>query len=80
MARVTVPDQLSHLTDGVREVEVAAATYRELVAALGARFAGLGEELEELAVAIDGDIFQDPFLEPLQADSEVYFLQKIEGG
>jgi hypothetical protein len=33
-----------------------------------------------LAVAIDGEIFQDPFLQTIRKDSEVYFLPKIEGG
>jgi molybdopterin converting factor small subunit len=31
-------------------------------------------------VAIDGDIYQDAFLEELKPDSEVAFLPKIGGG
>jgi len=34
----------------------------------------------EMAVAIDGQIYQDAFLEPLQVNSEVFFMQRIEGG
>ena len=33
-----------------------------------------------MACAIDGQIYQDAFLEPLQSDSEVFFMQRIEGG
>jgi sulfur carrier protein ThiS len=33
-----------------------------------------------LAVAIDGEIFQDWLLQEVETDSEVYFLPAIEGG
>ncbi len=80
MAQVTFPDSLLILSDNTREVEVAAANYRELVLALDKRFAGMGEALESMAVAIDGQIYQDAFLEPLQPNAEVFFMQRIEGG
>ena len=54
---------------------------RRLIAALEQRFPGIGPELErEMAVAIDGQIYQDPFLERIAPDSEVYFLPRIGGG
>ena len=34
----------------------------------------------KVAVAIDGDIIHDPFLDPVGPNSEVYFLHRIEGG
>ena len=50
-------------------------------AALEERFPGIGPELErEMAVAIDGEIYQDPFLETIAPESEVYFLPRIGGG
>jgi hypothetical protein len=33
-----------------------------------------------MAVAIDGQIYQDPFLEPISPNSEVFFLPRIGGG
>ena len=54
--------------------------YRELTQALDRRFPGIGEPLEESAVAIDGQIYQDAWLEPIGPNSEVHFLPKIEGG
>lgn len=36
--------------------------------------------LDRYAVAIDGQIYQDAFMEPLNADSEVFFMPRIEGG
>ena len=80
MAQVTFPDSLLGLTGETREIEVPAASYRELVLALDERFTGLGEALDKMAVAIDGQIYQDAFLEPLQANAEVFFMQRIEGG
>jgi len=80
MAAVTFPDTLLDVASGQREVEVAAANYRELLIALDEKFPGMGEKLSTMAVAIDGQIYQDAFLEPLQADSEIFFMQRIEGG
>jgi hypothetical protein len=33
-----------------------------------------------MAVAIDGEIFQDAYLAPLRPDSEVVLIPKIGGG
>ena len=41
----------------------------------------LGPHLEEgVAVAIDGQIYQDALLEPIGRDSEVFILPQIAGG
>ena len=41
----------------------------------------LGSQIEEsLAVAIDGEIFQDAYLAPLNPESEIYLIPKIGGG
>ena len=46
-----------------------------------ARFPGLGEYLEEeTTVAIDGQIHETAYFQPLRGDAEVYFLPKIEAG
>ena len=82
MARVVLPLDAAHaFADGVTQVEVEAGDVRQLLRALEQRFPGLGERLRtRTAIAIDGEIFQEPFLEPVRADSEVYFLPAIEGG
>ncbi len=80
MVRVTFPDQLSKHTNGQHEVSCEAGNYRDLLIELEKLFPGIRLVLEEQAVAIDGQIYQDAFLEPLQSDSEIFFLQKIEGG
>ncbi len=80
MARVVFPDHLLAHTGGEREVEVAAANCRDLLATLETRWPGVREPLNKAAVAIDGQIHQDAFLEPIGADSEVFFMSRIEGG
>jgi len=81
MARVFVPDHLARLTRGEREFDVSVSNFRELLVALEARFPGIEAEIVgKVAVAIDGDIVHDPYLDPIGADSEVYFLHRIEGG
>lgn len=80
MAHVVFPDHLLAHTGGTREIDVPAETFRELLAALEARFPGARDVLDRSAVAIDGQIFQDAFLEPLEPGAEVFFMQRIEGG
>ncbi len=80
MARIVFPDHLLPATGGERELEVSVENYRELVDVLEARWPGIGERLTKSAVAIDGQIYQDAFLEPIEPNSEVFFMVRIEGG
>ena len=82
MARVIIASQMCrpYLGD-VTELEVEAATVRALIKELERRYPGLGEQVDEsMAVAIDGVICQDTYLEPIQPDSEVCLIPKIAGG
>lgn len=68
-------------TGGRTELEVAATTFRRLVLELEERFPGLGKQVEEgMAIAIDGEIFQDAYAAVLKPDSEIYLIPKIGGG
>ena len=80
MARVVFPDFLLADTGGQKEISCAAENFRDLLLALDAKWPGLQETLDRCAVAIDGQIYQDAFLEPLELDSEVFFMQRLEGG
>ena len=63
----------------VLELEV--DTVRALINALERCFPGLGPQVEEsMAVAIDGVIVQDTYLERIGPDSEVFLVPKIAGG
>lgn len=74
------PNHLLEYTGGEREVDVEAADIRGLLDALEARFPGSREALAKSAVAVNGEIYQDAFLEPLEPGAEVFFMQRIEGG
>jgi len=72
---------IQQFTGGRSELEVAATTFRRLVRELDERFPGLGKQVEEgMAVAIDGEIFQDAYSASFGEDSEVVLIPKIGGG
>ncbi|MCW3475546.1 MoaD/ThiS family protein [Limobrevibacterium gyesilva] len=68
-------------TGGQTEFEVEATSFRRLILELDRRFPGLGRQVEEgMAIAIDGEIFQDAYAAPLRPGSEIYLIPKIAGG
>ncbi|HXP02973.1 MAG TPA: MoaD/ThiS family protein [Stellaceae bacterium] len=69
------------LTGGQTEFDIEANTVRRMIAELDQRYPGLGKQIDEgMAVAIDGEIFQDAYLEELKPDSEIVLIPKIGGG
>jgi molybdopterin converting factor small subunit len=82
MPRVVISGQAARrFTGGLTELEVEANTVRRLILELDRRFPGLGRQIDEsMAVAIDGEIFQDAYLAPLKPESEIYLIPKIGGG
>jgi molybdopterin synthase sulfur carrier subunit len=81
MARVVLIGNLAQLTGGISEFEVSAASVKQLFERLAELHPALAPHLEDgLAVAIDGQIYQDSLLEPIGADSEVFVLPQIAGG
>jgi molybdopterin converting factor small subunit len=69
------------LTGGITEFEVEATSFRRLILELESRFPGLGTQVEEsMAVAIDGEIFQDAYSAELRPGSEIVLIPKIGGG
>lgn len=82
MARVVISSQMCRPFVGdLTELEIDAANVRGLIKALDAQFPGLGRQVDEsMAVAIDGVICQDTYLEQIRPDSEVCLIPKIAGG
>ena len=69
------------LTGGLTEFDVEANTVRRLITELDRRFPGLGHQIDEgMAIAIDGEIYQDAYGVALKPDSEIYIIPKIGGG
>jgi molybdopterin converting factor small subunit len=68
-------------TGGKTEFDVQATTFRQLVRELEQKYPGLGSQVEEgMAVAIDGEIFQDAYHVELKPGSEIVLIPKIGGG
>ncbi len=68
-------------TGGKTEFDVQATTFRQLVRELEQKYPGLGRQVEEgMAVAIDGEIFQDAYQVALKPGSEIVLIPKIGGG
>lgn len=82
MARVVLSsDVANQFTGQIREFDLPADNMRELMRAIEGQYVGLQSFLEEhMFVVIDGEMIQDPFLEPLEPGSEVCFMPKLKGG
>ncbi len=81
MARVTLVGNLAQIAGGVAEYDLSATSVKQLFEQLTLLHPMLGRHLEDgVAVAIDGQIFQDALLEPIGSDSEVFLLPQIAGG
>jgi molybdopterin synthase sulfur carrier subunit len=81
MARVVLVGNLAQLTGGVTEFQLPATSVKHLFRQLSELHPALERHLEDgIAVAIDGQIYQDALLEPIGPDSEVFLLPQIAGG
>lgn len=68
-------------TGGVREFQIEARNLRGVIKALDQLYPGLGERLEkETTVAIDGEIHEVDYSQPVRPGCEIFFIPKIEGG
>ncbi|MGH7099426.1 MAG: MoaD/ThiS family protein [Stellaceae bacterium] len=82
MPRVVISGSAARrFTGGQAEFDVEANTFRRLILELDRRFPGFGKQVEEsMAVAVDGEIYQDAYQLALKPDSEIYLIPKIGGG
>ena len=80
MATVHFPSGWTAYTSGIDRVVIDAPRVHELILAIAAQFPALTEQLEQVAVAIDGQIFHHARYEPLSSQSEVHFLPPVAGG
>jgi molybdopterin synthase sulfur carrier subunit len=78
---VAMGGDIGSFTAGVAEFDVAAGTVRSMIRELEARYPGLGDYVgRRMAIAIDGEIFQDADGAMLGEASEVCLIPKIGGG
>jgi molybdopterin converting factor small subunit len=81
MARVVLVGNLARLTGGVAELQLSATSIKQLFQQLAERYPDITPHLNEgIAVAVDGQIYQDDLFQPIAPDSEVFLLPQIAGG
>ena len=81
MPRVVLVGNLAQITGGVAEFHLSATSVKQLFQQLSELHPALGPHLEEgVAVAIDGQIYQDALFQPIGPSSEVFLLPQIAGG
>jgi len=81
MAHVHLSGNLRQVAGGQAQFEVDARNVRAVLKALVALHPALEPHLEEgIAVAIDGEIYQDAWFADVGPDSEVHIMPRIGGG
>ena len=81
-ARIVLTSGFSRrYTNGVKEFAIEAKTMRGVIKAMDALYPGLGEHLEEeTSVAIDGELHEVVYTQPVRPGCEIFFIPRIEGG
>ena len=81
MARIVLTGNLKLYTGGVTELELESGSIRSLLRDLRRQFPDIPEDIEdELALSIDGILYQDDWFAKINSDSEVHLLPRIAGG
>lgn len=66
---------------GAESVQIEAANIRELLQKLAEQYPKLESLIDnDIAVSLNGTIYQDDWSRLIPADAEIYLLPRIEGG
>ena len=80
MALVHLPADLALYADGLSQVEADGARVVDVFRALVRRYPRLEGRLDQMAVAIDGEIYQDADYRPVRPESDLHLVPPIQGG
>jgi molybdopterin converting factor small subunit len=81
MIHVTLPSNLQILTDGISEFDLEASSVKALIRELDQRYPGIAEALQSgFAIAINGEVINNPKYELIPERANVYFLAALQGG
>lgn len=81
MVKVILNGTISQMAGGVKEIDVEATSVKQIFRHLRERFPAIKPHMEDdIAVAIDGTVYQDAWFEKVSEDSEVHLLPRIGGG
>lgn len=81
MVRVRLWGSLRQAADGKTEVDVEAATFKEVLDRLVEAHPGLAPQIERgVSMALDGVIYREAWFTPIRPDSEVVLMPYMTGG
>jgi molybdopterin converting factor small subunit len=79
VATVFLPSEVAHRA-GAESIVIDAPRVHELMHMLAARFPELAEILPRMAVAVDGEIYNDADYIEIGAATEIHLVPRISGG
>ncbi len=81
MARVQVWGSLKPALEGADEIIVDASSIREVLDHLAAHYPAMKVAIDRgVSISVDGRMYANAVMVPLQPDSEVFVLPKLVGG
>lgn len=81
MVRVRLWGSLRQAADGKTEVDVEAATFKEVLDRLVEAHPGLAPQIERgVSMALDGVIYREAWFTPIRPESEVVLMPYMTGG
>jgi molybdopterin converting factor small subunit len=81
MVKVLLWGSLRQATDGLTEVEVEAATFKQLLDRLGAAYPGLQPQIKRgVSMSLNGVIYREAWFAEIPPDSEVVLMPYMTGG
>lgn len=81
MAKIVLTRALLRFAEGQTELDLDVTSVQALFRELGRRFPSMEPHLQQgIAVAINGQIYQDALFEEIPPDSEVHVIPQIAGG
>ena len=81
MVTVTLFGSIRAHADGRAQVEVEAATFKDLLDRLVEQYPGMKPQIDRgVSVAVDGLVYKQAWFTPIRPDSEVVLLPYMQGG
>ncbi len=80
MATLRLTGKLPTLANDQLYLEIAADNYQQLLNALKKQYPELAEQVANMALSIDGQIYQNPFVEAISDCSDIVFIPPIAAG
>jgi molybdopterin converting factor small subunit len=81
MVKVQVWGSLKPALEGAEEIELDASSIREVLDHLGDNYPAMRAAIKRgVSVSVDGRMYANAIMVPLQPDSEIFILPKLVGG